>query len=1251
MKFLYQLYLTTARHLVACLEGKPRRIVPMPVLSVFIFTMALLQSVTAATLTSGYTIGSGLLNSGLIIDNANTGGGDSSAASGDLGWTAELAGRWNSNSIVSLSGIALPIWSDASASGTTVSGTFTFYFYDLDQGTNGNGFNGKGVETLLGTAKASFTQGTVGTYYAVFDSPIQFTAKSSGVAVRIVNTGWLRLKVNTATVAPGVVLKDSVTGAAIGGTNPNFRITLAGTVLSPEIFPRRVNLAKYQVISASTTNGQDVYLPDFANDGVVNNQGWRTLNVSTPHWAEVDFPMPVTIASAQVYHGTDDGALLASFKFQYRSGASWLDVPGSARSGITLPEVNVVFSSAVTADAFRLYSDENGTERVKEIALFPPHPGTNGLEQGFPIGTDLELNLAEQRPVVATATSGANYPKLAVDGFVDSASEWQTTLVGSNALQIDLRIGAKIGSAHLYSGDGTVPPITDFVLKYWTGSAWLPIPGGAVSGNTNSACVITFSAPVITTNVQLVFTNSSVSAVRELCIFPANGGNVYALGQDVISAPPPTLKWDDYNDAFYGLRNRAANLSASVINNVLSLNTTNVDEQLSQYQILLNIGTDTYRLRNRVTGQCLAGAGLSTNAGALLLDQVYTGLPHQNWRMLSYDGTDFFLVNQWSGLVMDTQGGGTQAGTALVQSIYNGSSSQRWRFPFQAHYPKKGLAGFVAKWSQYQGNWAYNWGRTTTVDLPAHVVFNPMQWGNFNWDIGSSAGPMEQFRSAWHREAKAMCQMGFNEPDGTDQSNLTVDKAIQLWPRLERMDMPLVSPVTKNPLTTWMTNFMAQADARGYQVDAVAVHKYPSPNGGDPGALISELQTVYTSWGRPVWFTEFSTVDWNNNSNWTEEDNYNWLAEFMWRAESLSWLRRYSLFLFTADTNNPEATNPWDPVAPRSNAFQSNGSTPTAFGELYFAWDCDATVRPDKAYFIHNKGERKRLRNAVGSSAPSHGTIRESTNTTQWVLRSAPTAGQWYVTSLRDGQRLRYSGGVVDFAPTNTTGSAVTWTLVENANGWFYLENPAAPSTNRRLKDTAGVFSMVSTSTTTDQNKWRFIVPYAPVSTAPPTPINLTATSGSSQVSLTWNSGGPSSINYSIYRGTNPGGSYSLIASNLTALNHLDTTALAGIPYYYVVTAWDVTGGESPYSNEANATPTLSLPTSPTNLDFAVSNNTLVLSWPSNYTGWLLQVQTNQLTGGLGTNWITVPNSNTNCVFAMPMNLTNPAVFYRLKLP
>ena len=42
------------------------------------------------------------------------------------------------------------------------------------------------------------------------------------------------------------------------------------------------------------------------------------------------------------------------------------------------------------------------------------------------------------------------------------------------------------------------------------------------------------------------------------------------------------------------------------------------------------------------------------------------------------------------------------------------------------------------------------------------------------------------------------------------------------------------------------------------------------------------------------------------------------------------------------------------------------------------------------------------------------------------VLRAAPTAGQWYLTSLRDGRRLRNTSGVLDFAPANTTGTNCT---------------------------------------------------------------------------------------------------------------------------------------------------------------------------------------------------------------------------------
>jgi len=464
--------------------------------------------------------------------------------------------------------------------------------------------------------------------------------------------------------------------------------------------------------------------------------------------------------------------------------------------------------------------------------------------------------------------------------------------------------------------------------------------------------------------------------------------------------------------------------------------------------------------------------------------------------------------------------------------------------------------------------------------------------------------------------------------------------------------MPLVSPVTKNPLNSWMTNFMSQANARGYRMDAVAAHKYPGPSGGNPSGLISELQTLYNNWGKPVWFTEFSTVDWNGNSSWTEEDNYNWLAEFMWRAESLPWLRHYSLFLFTASTNWPDAVNPWDPVAPRSNAFKSDGTTPTSFGELYFAWDCDANVRGDKAYFIHNQGERKRLRNAVATSAPSQGTIREGTDTTQWVLRSAPTAGQWYITSLRDGRRLRYFGGVLDFAPLNTTGTAVTWALVEDTNGWFYIENPAASTSNRRLRLSSGTLSMTSSTTTTNQAKWRFIPPYAPVSTAIPNPpSSLNALAGTNQVSLTWGTGDNTGVTYSVYRRLVSGGAYSLINSNIVPTADVDNSPTVGVTNYYVVTAVDGLGNESGYSGEAFAIPVSPLPGVPTHITYTVSNNVLLLNWPSNYTGWLLQAQTNPLVTGLDSNWVTISGSETNSSFLAPIHWANPAVFYRLKRP
>ena len=74
--------------------------------------------------------------------------------------------------------------------------------------------------------------------------------------------------------------------------------------------------------------------------------------------------------------------------------------------------------------------------------------------------------------------------------------------------------------------------------------------------------------------------------------------------------------------------------------------------------------------------------------------------------------------------------------------------------------------------------------------------------------------------------------------------------------------------------------------------------------------------------------------------------------------------------------------------------------------------------------------------------------------------------------------------------------------------------------------------------------------------------------------------------------------------------------------------------------------------TNATKVVFSVPvNNQMTLSWPGDHTGWQLQAQTNSVSVGISTNWVNVsPSTGTNQV-AVPVNLTNGSVFYRLVYP
>lgn len=163
---------------------------------------------------------------------------------------------------------------------------------------------------------------------------------------------------------------------------------------------------------------------------------------------------------------------------------------------------------------------------------------------------------------------------------------------------------------------------------------------------------------------------------------------------------------------------------------------------------------------------------------------------------------------------------------------------------------------------------------------------------------------------------------------------------------------------------------------------------------------------------------------------------------------------------------------------------------------------------------------------------------------------------------------------------------------------------------------------------------------------APPAPTNLVAAATNLLINLKWYAVG-GATNYNLKRGTMSTGPYPATFS-VTATNYADAAVSNGVNYYYVVTAAGA-GGESTNSAPAGAVP---LPSSqPTNILMQAAGNQLRLSWPQDHLGWRLQIQTNNLSGGLGTNWATVSNSTNVMATNIVVNPANGSVFLRLVYP
>ena len=161
----------------------------------------------------------------------------------------------------------------------------------------------------------------------------------------------------------------------------------------------------------------------------------------------------------------------------------------------------------------------------------------------------------------------------------------------------------------------------------------------------------------------------------------------------------------------------------------------------------------------------------------------------------------------------------------------------------------------------------------------------------------------------------------------------------------------------------------------------------------------------------------------------------------------------------------------------------------------------------------------------------------------------------------------------------------------------------------------------------------------------PGAPTGLTAAAGDSLVALNWNTSANAN-SYCVKRSTTNGGMYA-VAANVAGPAFTNTGLANGMVYYFVVTAANV-AGESANSFQVSARPVSAVPPQ---LTSGVSGSQLQFAWPADHTGWMLQMQTNSLSTGLGTNWVNVTNSMSANQLIIQLSAANGSGFFRLVYP
>jgi len=248
--------------------------------------------------------------------------------------------------------------------------------------------------------------------------------------------------------------------------------------------------------------------------------------------------------------------------------------------------------------------------------------------------------------------------------------------------------------------------------------------------------------------------------------------------------------------------------------------------------------------------------------------------------------------------------------------------------------------------------WWYNWAvhpgnssSTTNIEPLAKekkLPFVPMIWSS-GGTTASHNNALDTLRDYANANPDVKYVLAYNEPNFTQEANMTPAVAATFWPaltaRASELKLKVVSPAMNfgtmagyGDPALWLEEFFGVGRHAGQgfpnvylnDIEAVAVHLY-----NDFGNNVRTYIDRFRQFGKPVWMTEWCAWDDKNKVYFTTpEFQINFMSQSVIYMELDPAVQRYAWYIPKGGTFNSENTFPWNKLLTAVNASALPNLTP-----------------------------------------------------------------------------------------------------------------------------------------------------------------------------------------------------------------------------------------------------------------------------------------------------------------------------------